>query len=144
MGSEGKVLKILDKNTIVVSLGREDVNKGDKLIVYSLGDEITGEKGESLGRIEIVKADVEVAHVQEKFSTAVSPLVTETAFETENAPSLYGQSTYGYSTYSLPSWMKSTSVQRTRTEKYREPLPVEETQVGVDRKIRVGDLVRKG
>jgi hypothetical protein len=61
------------------------VRSFDKLTIYSLGDEITGEKRESLGRIEIVK-DTVVAHVQEKFSTALSLLVTEMAHETLPSP----------------------------------------------------------
>jgi hypothetical protein len=94
------------------------VRSFDKLTIYSLGDEITGEKGESLGRIEIVK-DTVVAHVQEKFSTALSLLVTETAHEAETTPGDLYASMY-------PESMRSKSVQRTRTEKYREPLLVEE------------------
>jgi len=136
MAKEGRVLKILDEYRIVVSLGRGEVNTGDKLIVYALGDEISDEMGVSLGKLEIVKAQVEIEHVQEKFSTAVSQLVAETIRETVPEHPYYDYlSRIGY-----PFFGRGT--ERFRTEKRREPLPVEVPPPGIDRKIRVGDLVR--
>ena len=138
MVNEGKVLKILDSYTIVVSLGRAEVNEGDRLVVYGVGDEISNDKGESLGRLEIVKANLEVEHVQDRFSTAISPIKTETVRET--VPSI---SSGSY----LSSWSTifggTVNVERAMPRRYREPLPIDDKPAGLDRKIRVGDLVRK-
>lgn len=116
------MLKILDEYTLVVSLGANDVSKGDRLVVYSLGAEIKDED-RSLGRLEIVKGRIVVDYVQEKFSTAVSPLmeyVTQPYFQTSST--IFGG-----------------------TETRRDPLPLAEapSDVAFDRKIRVGDLVKK-
>lgn len=131
MPNEGKVLKIIDAYTLVVSLGSADVTKGEKLIVYSWGDEIR-DGATSLGRLMIIKGRVEVDYIQEKFSTAVSPLVSEQVYE--STPSTYGISTY----------FTGSTTQRTRTETRRDPLPLAETPPsGIDKQIRVGDLVKK-
>lgn len=119
MPGEGKVLKILDEFTIVVSLGWDVVKKGDHLVVYSLGAEIK-DGDRSLGRLENIKARVVVDYVQENFSTAV-------------APTYHVQGISAFSTTILG------------TETRRDPLPLAETPTptpSVDKTIRVGDLVK--
>lgn len=134
---EGKVLSILDEYRIVVSLGKGSVNVGNKLMIYTLGEEIKDELGQSLGKLEIVKAKVEVEHVQEKFSTAVSPLISETVREEASS----GISPLLSSFYTSLSMHSGKPKQTIRVERRREPLQIEST-TPVDRTIRVGDLVR--
>jgi len=138
MNVEGKVLRIIDRYRIVIDLGARDVKKGDTLLVYALGDEITNDKGESLGKLEIAKAEVEVEHVQPKFSTCVSPGRTETVTEMGPDP---GSPLYVLS--SLGSIYGRQTLSRIVTRERRNPLPLAEIPEGIDRKIRVGDLVRK-
>jgi hypothetical protein len=68
---EGKVAAIIDDFTIVINRGNRDgVEDGGYFVIFKLGEEIRdSETGESLGIFEIVKARVEVRHVQEKMST---------------------------------------------------------------------------
>jgi hypothetical protein len=68
---EGKVAAIIDDFTIVINRGKRDgVEEGGYFVIFKLGEEIhDSETGESLGIFEIVKARVEVIHVQEKMST---------------------------------------------------------------------------
>lgn len=135
MTKEGKVLRILDEFRVVVSLGSQDVKIGDKLIIYTLGVEIKDESGQSLGRLEIVKANVEIEHIQDKFSVAVSPLISETV--REQVPSLWSQ--YLASTFTTGL---GGSTERVRVVTKREPLPVEAVSETLDRTIHIGDLVR--
>jgi hypothetical protein len=139
MATEGKVLKILDKYTIVTSLGAEDVKEGDTLMVYALGDEIKDDKGESLGKLEITKAEVEVDHLQPRFSICASPLITEQVSETQPYTSAlsYYQNVFSNIGFSSPGTMRTT------TREYRKPLLVADPVPEIDRKIKVGDMVRK-
>ncbi|MGO9646017.1 MAG: hypothetical protein ACLPY5_14890 [Candidatus Bathyarchaeia archaeon] len=130
---EAKVLQILDEYRLIVSLGRGSVHPGQKLLVYSLGDEVKDESGRTLGRLEIAKATVEVEHVQENFSTVVSPLLSETVTEQLESP-FFNEPGALYGLYAQPK-------KRTLVQQRRETLQVEEKK-GVDRTIHVGDLVR--
>lgn len=138
MVKEGKVLEILDQYRIVANLGANYVKEGDRLIVYSLGKEIKNERGESLGKVEIVKAEVVVEHVQQEFSTCASPLVTEKLTETVPGSSPFTTALEAY----LSAWGTRPTT-RTSTVKCRDPLPLPESAPAVDRNIRVGDFVRK-
>jgi len=137
MNVEGKVLQIIDRYRIVIDLGAEDVGKGDRLLVYSLGDEIMNE-GVSLGRLEIAKAEVVVEHTQPRFSTCVSPGKTETITEMIPDPN-----SPFYAIQRISSLYGGQTIPTVRTRESRMPLPLAEIPEGIDRKIRVGDLVRK-
>ncbi len=71
----GHIVRILDDQRLVINLGMEQgVSVGDHFFIYEEGDEISDpQTGESLGRLELLKAEVEAVHVQEKI-TLVSPL----------------------------------------------------------------------
>lgn len=70
----GQVARILDEHTLVLNLGNSHgVTPGMRFVIYSEGDEITDPaSGESLGKLELVKAMVEASHVQENMTIATS------------------------------------------------------------------------
>lgn len=74
MRSEGRVVKVLSENALVINLGSEDgLAEHDRLLVYSLGDEIVDpETNEALGLLEIVRGRGEVRHLQARMATIQS------------------------------------------------------------------------
>ena len=72
------VAKLIDEYEVVLTLGAEDgAKKGDKFLVYGLGDEIFDPASKaSLGRIEMVRGTVVLKHIQPKMSVARSAEVT--------------------------------------------------------------------
>ncbi len=74
MAVNGVVAQILSDEKIVVNRGSSHgVKPGDRFVVFAEGDEVADpETGASLGRLEVVKARVVAAHVQEKMSTCVA------------------------------------------------------------------------
>lgn len=128
----GKVLKILDSYRVVINLGKDKVKKGQKFIIYDEGEQVTDpDTKESLGKLEILKATVEIEHIQDRFSIAVSEGHTVTK-----------------RVYAPPwqySWASSLfgTTSEVVSEEVRDPLPIGSTELPpVDRTIRVGDLVR--
>lgn len=72
---EGKIVRILDHNNIVINKGRQDGVKEDMpfVIFVPCADEIIDpDTRESLGRLEIVKGYIEASHVQERITTCVA------------------------------------------------------------------------
>jgi hypothetical protein len=70
MSLYGKVLKLFDETSVLVNLGKTDgLKRGDKLVIVEEGEEITDlESGESLGHLELVKAELTAVDVQERMS----------------------------------------------------------------------------
>lgn len=131
----GKVVKILDSYRVVINFGKDIAKKGQKFIIYDEGEEIMDPDTKvSLGKLEILKATVEIEHVQEKFSIAVSEGRTVTkkvwvpSWQNYFASSMFG-STSGSS--------------EVISEEVRDPLPIGSAELPqMDRTVRVGDLVR--
>jgi len=75
----GKVVKIICNSMLVINVGSEHgVTKGMKFIIYNQGDEIIDpDTQKALGKIELVKAQVEVIHIQEKMSLAATPEIVQ-------------------------------------------------------------------
>ena len=67
-----KVARVVSPTELILAAGAENgVEEGMEFIVYSLSDPVTDpETGEDLGRIEIVKARLIAAHVQEQITIA--------------------------------------------------------------------------
>lgn len=70
MALYGKVIKIFSETSLLVNLGKKDgLKKGDRLVVIEKGEEMKDpESGESLGELELVKAELVAADVQEQMS----------------------------------------------------------------------------
>ena len=67
-----KVARVVSPTELILAAGSNDgVEEGMEFVVYSLSDAITDpDTGEDLGRVEIVKARVIAAHVQERITVA--------------------------------------------------------------------------
>lgn len=78
----GKVAAILDEQRLVINVGMErGVSVGDRFIIFENGQDIHDPMSQqSLGRLELVKAQVEAVHVQEKM-TLVMPVKKATSTE---------------------------------------------------------------
>lgn len=119
----GKVIKIISLFSVIIDVGtNEGVKRGMKFIIYEEGDVIKDPtSNNSLGRLELVKATVEVEHVQ--------PNLSLTSSLTQNYKDLSLTALIGF-----PRTMRS-------------PLPIDENSItplskkDAD-KIKVGDLVR--
>jgi len=70
----GKIVAMTDKFTLVMNKGSEHgVELGDKFMVVGLGQSIVdSDTQEELGRLEILRGNVSVVHVQERIATARS------------------------------------------------------------------------
>lgn len=70
MAVYGTVLRIFDETTLLAGIGaRDGLRRGDVVAVVEAGEEIADPgTGESLGRLELVKAELVVADVQERMS----------------------------------------------------------------------------
>ncbi len=75
MAIEGKIAKIIDSRTVILSVGSENgVKDGIVFAVLDEGDEVKDpDTGESLGKWEIIKGQVMVTNTQEKMCTANPP-----------------------------------------------------------------------
>jgi hypothetical protein len=68
---EGRVIRIPDKYSVIIDVGsRDGVKKGMKFKIYEISESILTPEGEDLGRLEYIKAIVQVTQVQERFCIA--------------------------------------------------------------------------
>lgn len=123
MTSSYKIVKIISEYKVVVNAGSNSyINEGDTLEVYQPGQEVTDpDTGESLGTLDFVKAKLRVVDVFPKMCVC------------ENRDS-----------------EKKSIITIAQSFTYEEKLPlnVQTTDIsggyeGIDKKIKVGDLVRK-
>lgn len=70
----GKVVKILNADTIVINKGAADgVTTGNRFLIYHLGDELFDpDTKDSLGTLEIVCGEGKPTHIQEHITTLTS------------------------------------------------------------------------
>lgn len=71
----GKVIKIISNKEIMINLGSKDsLTVGKKFIIFSEGEMVKDpETGEELEVLQIIKGEVIVKQVQEKFSICETP-----------------------------------------------------------------------
>ncbi|WP_431101226.1 hypothetical protein [Roseateles noduli] len=69
-----KVVKVIDKHTIVVNAGADkDLKVGKQFLIVGLGEAIVDpDTKESLGQLEVVRGKARVTHVQERIATLKS------------------------------------------------------------------------
>ncbi len=122
---KGYVLEVLSPYKVLINLGREKgAIKGMKFIIYEEGSVIYDPKtGKAVEKLELVKGEVEVIHVQEKMSVAAS-------FETEKR--VYSPLATLYRIYG-----------REETVKVRKELTEEKVEEHLPSKLKKGDLVRQ-
>ena len=128
----GTIALILDEQRLLINLGKEDgVAIGDKFIIFEDGQEVTDPAtNQSLGKLELIKAQVEAVHVQEKLSL-VMPIKKETTTQTNVLSAVLA---------------KTSSTSSIAPDIYREKLDVKIDQVSglaqINSVIAVGDKVR--
>jgi hypothetical protein len=94
----GKVAAVVDDTTLVISVGSVDgVHEGMLFAIVAEHQEIHDpDSGESLGKWETVKGRVVVTHVQERMSTARSPLVDAEASSTATLSAMMVRHSFGF------------------------------------------------
>jgi len=72
---KGKVARIIDESTVIISVGQQHgVTSGMRFVIYEEGEEVLDpDTGESLGAWEVVKGEVVAKHVQERITIAQAP-----------------------------------------------------------------------
>ena len=66
---KGEIVRRLDDCRVIVNLGyAAGVKKDMEFVVYEEGEEVFDPSGESLGRLEFVKARIKPVHIQELMS----------------------------------------------------------------------------
>jgi len=124
---EGEVVDIINEYTVVINVGEEGgVRKGMKFVIYTEAEELLDSKGNSLGKLEIPKAEIEITHVQPKISIGKSgEIYTRTIEPLEHIRYPFG---------------------KPETITVRKKLPIEKgdiTKREIDMNVRKGDKVRR-
>ena len=127
----GKVARILGEFQLVLNVGaQQGVKKDMTFIIYEEGEEIKDpESGQSLGKLEMVKGEVEVVHVQDTICVAESQEIRK-----DKEPTVLSAKLAEVTLYS-----------KSNIEQEREKLYVKQSDISGVRAtgpIAVGDLVR--
>lgn len=124
MTSNYKIAKIISEYKVVVNAGSNNsIKENDVLEVYQPGQEVTDpETGESLGTLDFVKAKLRVVDVFPKMCVCENRETQQKSLFSNISQSFFYEETI--------------------------PLNVQTTDIsggyeGIDKKIKVGDLVRK-
>lgn len=132
----GHVIRILNEYEIIIDVGKKQgIVEDDKFVVYNEGEEILDLEGNSLGKLELVKANVEVIKVQDNYSIC-------SAYKIKKINELTGLGALaGLNTINMLAGYE------TKTEKKRVPLNVDEedfedTITSGHGQIKKGDLVK--
>ena len=126
----GQVVAILDDQRILINLGVEQgVSIGDRFIIFELGNEVTDPiTGQVLGKLELIKTQIESVHVQEKM-TMVMPIHRDTLTHSTVLSATLAQTSSGAS-----------------SDFYRDRMNVKKNQImglhQVNSVVSVGDQVR--
>jgi len=128
MALYGKVIRIFDESTLLVNIGsKEGLKVGERIFVIETGEEITDPgTGESLGRLEKVKAELVAADVQERISVLKTAMVRRAD---SNMP--------------LSARMVRDSVRSEDTQGKMTVAPGEISGLPSSSPVRVGDAVRR-
>lgn len=126
---DGKVIRILSQQRILINIGDELLTIGDKVLIFSHGDKIKDLDGKDLGNYEINKDILTVIETAKTYSTCAKIVKKVTTPLSE---------------------MLNTTVSTWNTSKeitVEDPLNVEKSDINPleiqsDSKIRVGDYVR--
>ena len=127
MALYGKILRIFDETTLLVNIGVKDgVKRGDRLVVIEkMGEVKDPDSDESLGELELIKAELVATDVQEK----ISILKTEPG----RTPS---------KSLPLSARMVQDSVRADGTQYRMSVAPGEMSGIPAPSPVKVGDIVR--
>ena len=120
MNNEFRVVKIIRDTALIINGGSKDnINIGDKVVIYIKGEPINDpETNENLGPLTITKDILTVEEVYEKMSVCETGYITSTP---------------------LLRSMSSMIGERKQRELNVEPIDISD---GFDKTIRVGDLAK--
>ena len=139
----GRVVKVFDDHTVLVNLGTDtdpSVGPGTRLVIFELGEEVRDpETNESLGRIEWVKARVEVTEAQPKMSIAETPGTTE--WHTEHVPTVPTPARIAAALQGIYGPSKPRQVKHTDRKAFKVDQALLEPPK-VDLSVKPGDAVR--
>lgn len=127
----GKIVRIFDESTVAINIGGKDgVKRGDRFAVVEKGGELRGpDSGESLGELEIIKAELTAYDVLEKYSI----LVTDPEQQIEQSLPL--------SSRMVQASLKTSFSPRARTK--MDVLPGDISGKPSVSPVRIGDYVRR-
>lgn len=127
---QGKVIRIIGPKSLIVDVGENDgVSIGMRFVVFDEGDEIRDpDTGESLGKLEFVKAEVQIEETTPRFSIAVSLKRRVSGYETQLA--------------------KMFSISGFYSQVVQDPLPIDPNDIypigaEMEKNIKLGDKVRQ-
>lgn len=146
---EGKVAKILDEYNIVINLGWKDgLADGMNVVVFATGGEEVKDPntGESLGSLELVKAYLKVAHVQERCSICAAEPVKkageeEGGFRTLGAAMMAEAMGTKYSEQGMKEKLNINASQISGMPQV-EPISIGDKVRCLEGKVRQGEAVR--
>lgn len=94
---KGKVIKIIDSETLVINLGTDHhVANGDRFQVFGIGEPVIDpDTEENLGELEIFRGTGKIIHAQPKFSTIKSDMQNSPAKTIRKRNSPGGQGPQG-------------------------------------------------
>lgn len=73
----GNVIRILDKFTIIVDVGKNRLRIGDEIAVYEYGEPICDLSGNVISNYEFIKAKLDVVDVNDSYSVCKSQTTTK-------------------------------------------------------------------
>ncbi len=68
----GNVIRIIDKQTLLVNIGKYDLKVGDIIQVYEHNEEILDLDGTPIGNYEFIKGELEVIQTEDAYSVCKS------------------------------------------------------------------------
>lgn len=124
----GKVIRIISEKAIIIDVGSDYLTEGDKVQIYTAGEEIKDLDGNSLGVYEYIKATLDVVQTSKNYS------ICKNIVEKENT--------------SLYSEFNNLSALYSRKQKVAEDLCVDTDDINPlhldeNKTIKLGDLVKK-
>lgn len=124
----GKVIRIISEKAIIIDVGSDYLTEGDKVQIYTAGEEIKDLDGNSLGVYEYIKATLVVVQTSKNYS------ICKNIVEKENN--------------SLYSEFNNLSALYSRKQKVAEDLCVDTDDINPlhldeNKTIKLGDLVKK-
>lgn len=125
----GKVIRIVDENTIIVNIGQSSLSRGENVQVYAEGEAIIDLSGDNLGSFIYIKDELEVIQVEKNYSVCKKQKKVTVK--------------------KAPVFALSPLLERTYEQTYTklEPLNIDPSEIkplaSIDTSIHIGDNIRK-
>lgn len=92
----GHVIRIIDKYTVIIDVGKDSLSLGKKVQIYALGDPLYNLSGEEISRFVHVKDTLKVTDVQSGYSVCkkLKTMTRKTGFSLALSPLLEADEEY--------------------------------------------------